>query len=154
MKKLKKKIAFLLIFMFLYFPSVSFAEEITPEPYTSAEFSQVDLNLRRGEIVAFGSLPFTMMWAGTGYSIFRYFNNGMQSEYAPNFFNKYSSANFSKKEKNAIIIGAAGASLMIGLADFIIGQVLENLENQNQAEKTEDFLDPDITIIPVYKEEN
>ena len=43
---------------------------------------------------------------------------------------------------------------MIGLADFIIGQVLENLENQNQAEKTEDFLDPDITIIPVYKEEN
>ena len=73
MNKLKKKSAFLMIFMFLAAPCLVFAEdEHEPEPYTPAEFSQATLNLRRGEIVTFGSLPFTMMWAGAGYSVFRY----------------------------------------------------------------------------------
>ena len=156
MNKLKKKLAFLLIFMFLAAPCLVFADdEHEPEPYTPAEFSQATLNLRRGEIVTFGSLPFTMMWAGAGYSVFRYFNHGMKNEYAPSLITKNSNANFSKKEQNAIIIGAAGASLVIGLADFIVGQVLQNLEDQNsQNAKNEDFLDPDITIIPVFHDKN
>ncbi len=150
-----KKISIVLIFLLLTMPCLVFAEdEHKPEPYTSAEFSQATLNLRRGEIVTFGSLPFTMMWAGTGYSVFRYFNHGMQSEYAPSLINKYSNANFSKKEQNAIIIGAAGVSLLIGVADFIVGQVLQGAEDSSQNARNEDFLDPDVTIIPVFHDQN
>lgn len=122
------------------------------ESYDNVNFPPFLLDMRRSEIVTFGSYPFTMMTVSAGYSLFKYFSNGMDSKYTPNPFMKASSANLTDAETKGIILGAAGLSIGIGIIDFFLNQIAIASEKQEkEARLGENGLDPDITIIPVYK---
>ena len=151
-----KKSIFVVLFIFVIIFSLSAVEidmtGIEVEPYDKVEFPQFLLDMRRAEIVTFGSYPFTTMAVGAGFSLFKYFSSGMDSKYTPNPFIKTSSANLTDAETRGIILGAAGLSLGIGIIDFFLNQIALSTEKQKkEAMLGENGLDPDITIIPVYK---
>lgn len=147
-----------LIFFILIFSAFSVIAQqidmtnIEVEPYSPDEFSPELKELRRSEIITFGAYPFATMAVGAGYSLYRYFANGMDSKYAVNPLRKASSANLSDPETKGIILGAAGLSLGIGIVDFFLNRAMlakEELEKNKSLGKDE--LDEDIKIIPVYK---
>lgn len=153
MIKKSKKIFSFCLFLFVSFTVFSQEQDNTPESYSKSEFPVFVQDLRRGEIITIGSYPFTLAAVGTGYSLYRYFANDMDSSYMPNPFAKnYSNASLSKKEQATVMLTAAGLSIGIGLADFIVTKVVQGIEAKNMDEKDPEELDPDITIIPIYKE--
>ena len=148
----------LLIPFILIFSIVSiFAQQldlsnIEIEPYDPEEFPPELRELRRSEIITFGSYPFATMFVGAGYSFYKYFANGMDPKYAVNPLRKASSANLSDMETKGIILGAAGLSLGIGIVDFFLNRIMLAKEEQARNENLgTDGLDEDIKIIPVYK---
>jgi len=152
---MKKKIFFVLSIVFMCF-SLSANEidmtGIEVESYDSVNFSPFLKDMRRSEIITLGSYPFTTMAVGAGYSIYKYFSNGMDSKYTPNPFIKTSSANLTDAETKGLILGAAGLSLGIGIIDFFLNQIaLAKEQQEKEALLGKDGLDPDIKIIPVYK---
>lgn len=153
-----KKVCLLLFVLFASVLSV-FSEDSsvnqgdrTPVPYEKGEFSSALLDFRRNEIVTIGSYPLTTMAFGTGYSLYRYFLNDRNPDYFPRPFSKnYSAAPLSSDEQKLVLLGAAGLSIGIGIADFIVTQVLEAAEYKKREETlSQNALDPDIKIIPVY----
>ncbi len=151
-----KKTIFILLNIMVVIFSLSAVEidmtGIEVEPYDNVNFPQFLLDMRRSEIVTFGSFPFTTMAVGAGYSFYKYFANGMDSKYTPNPFIKTSSANLSDAETRGLILGAAGLSLGIGILDYFLNQIALATEKQEKEAKLgENGLDPDIKIIPVYK---
>lgn len=152
------KRVFFVFFILTLFPFMIYAQEIDMtdvevEPYDTVQFPPFLLEMRRSEIITLGSYPFTSMAVGVGYSFFKYFSNGMDPKYRPISFMKTSSANFTDEETRGIILGAAGLSLGIGIIDFFLNQIIISKERQEKAERFgENGLDPDITIIPVYKD--
>jgi hypothetical protein len=87
--------------------------------------SQFVQDLRRFEIIAFGTLPFTLFFANVGYDVVRYgyygFSEGFASDtartYQPLLFGD---RGYTNEEKTAILISAAGASLLLATVDLII----------------------------------
>jgi hypothetical protein len=80
-------------------------------------------DLRRAEIVAFGSFPFTMFLATEIMDSFRYFNNGNNPAYAPWPFKAAGAVEMSAQEHKQVLLYAALGSVAISLADFVIVQV-------------------------------
>lgn len=151
-----KKGIFAVLFIFILAFSLSAVEidmtGVEVESYDNVEFPQFLLDMRRTEIVTIGSYPFTSLLVGAGFSMYKYFSSGMDSKYTPNPFMKTSSANLTNAETTGIILGAAGLSLGIGIIDFFLNQIALATEMQKkEASLGENGLDPDITIIPVYK---
>ncbi|MCM1321169.1 MAG: hypothetical protein NC041_04740 [Bacteroides sp.] len=105
------------------------------EPYSAAEFPSFAADVRRTEIITFGSLPFTTMAVTAGYQIFRYANSGFSSALFPNPFAKSSdAANLNTAEQLGILWTALGISCAIGLTDIIISIVKRN-KKQNEARR-------------------
>jgi hypothetical protein len=107
--------------------------DTTPVPYEKDEFPQWADNLRRTEIISFGSLPFVTLGTTLFYSLYRYYYHGFSSSYIPNPFAKSSdSANLDTGEQMMIIRNAAIISVGLGLTDLAI-----NLIRQKNREKKE-----------------
>ena len=80
-------------------------------------------DLRRAEIITLGSLPFTTLNATLIYSLYRYGSH----DYIPNPFPGSSQeAKLNTDEQIGILTAAAAASVVIGLADFIVLKVKQN----------------------------
>jgi len=112
------------LFVLIFFSFGVFAEEKhTPEPYKDDEFPSWTIDLRRSEIVTFGSLPFVTLGATIGYSVFRYAANGFNSDYLPNPLAKSSAAaNLNSDEQIGIFLTSGIISLVIGIVDYIISR--------------------------------
>lgn len=96
----------------------------TAMPSTQFDTSGLPLwvrDLRRAEIVAFGSFPFTMLFATTAVDTYRFFNNNMDSRYAP-LFKSAGAVAMTEQEQIITITSAVAVSLLISLADFLIVQ--------------------------------
>jgi hypothetical protein len=85
-------------------------------------------DLRRGEIVAFGSFPFTMFISTFAMDSFRYFNNNKNSAYLPWPFKGPGAIEMSRQEKGQTLMLAAAASITIALVDFTIVAVKRHRE--------------------------
>jgi len=91
-----------------------------PDPYTEDEFPAWALDLRRAEIIFFGSLPFTFLLAFEGVEVGRYIAHNYDADYTPFPFRSGNPKEYSLEE-NLLIIGSAVAlSLVVALIDFII----------------------------------
>ncbi|MDR1445161.1 MAG: hypothetical protein LBI94_09820 [Treponema sp.] len=77
-------------------------------------------DLRRGEIVAFGSFPFTMFLSTFAMDSFRYFSNDRNSAYLPWPLKGPGAIEMSRQEKGQTLMIAAAASVTIALVDFTI----------------------------------
>ena len=96
-----------------------------PEEYGEEEFSPVLLDLRRAEIVMLGSFPITFFLTLEAFDVYRFIDHrGDEDSYRYGFW-PYRSADpapYSSGEIGAIVATALSASLLIAVADYIIGR--------------------------------
>lgn len=84
------------------------------------EFPLWARDLRRAEIVAFGSLPFTLFLSRIGVDTWRWSNNSWDMQYAPWPLKGTSAVDMTSDEARASIAIAFGISTLIAIADHLI----------------------------------
>ena len=98
-------------------------EEHTPEPYTREEFPDWLHNLRRFEIITLGTLPFTFLLSFLVYDLGRYAASGYDSNYRP--ISNPNPVPYTAGEQVGIVLAACTTSVLIALADYLIGRARE-----------------------------
>jgi hypothetical protein len=109
-------------------PHLGFAEERVPEEYKTEEFPAWALKLRRAEIVAVGSLPFSLFVVTFSSDSIRYFLHAGEdtaAQYAPWPFRTSSRAAYTTGEAIAVGVGVLVCSAAVALADYLIGEMRE-----------------------------
>jgi len=101
-----------------------------PEPYRDEEFADWLHDLRRFEIITFGSLPFTFLVSFLVYDFIRYASNGFDGDYA--LIGSTNPVPYSREETVGVVVAACSASVLIALVDLIIGTARRgSVENGN-----------------------
>ena len=116
---------FLLCFLFLLFTfsvlngqtNSSDASMISYQ-FDMSGFPQWAKDIRRGEIVAFGSFPFMYFFSNFAIDIYRCANNGWDRRYAPWPFDSAGSIGKDQDEKILTLGVAAGSAVAIALIDY------------------------------------
>ena len=83
-------------------------------------FPQWTKDLRRGEIVAIGSFPFTLFFSSFFIDSYRMANNGWDRRYAPWPFKAAGAVNMTRQEQMMTLGIAAGTSVAIAVVDYFI----------------------------------
>ncbi len=140
MRQSTKKIVSVLIFLFSIV-NLFYAESVEAEPYGNDEFPQWAKDIRRTEIVMFGSLPFTTLLVSLGYGAYMYNTN--QVEDFPSPFNL--SIYTEEQQKNLFLI-SLGVSAGIGLTDLTVNLIkrssIEFVVRRQKASQN-------VTVIPI-----
>ena len=113
------KIIISLLLILSIFSKIS-AQNTNPEPYGKDEFPSWVKDLRRTEIITFGSLPFATLGVTLGYGIIKYANGSSTSIANP--FNK-SSSQYSLDEQKKILGISCAVSLALGLTDLGVNHI-------------------------------
>ncbi len=138
----RHKLRFASVFIFLVFSASLVAQDSEPaqtdqpnqqtqaqqaqtqtrvyEPYTADEFPEWALDLRRGEIILFGSFPFTFFFVSEGYDLYRYSVSGFDPDYAPWPFKDPVKGPYTFEEQIGVVVAAASLSLVIAVIDYAI----------------------------------
>jgi hypothetical protein len=98
--------------------------EGSPQEYEDSEFSDFQRDIRRGEIIFFGSLPFTMFVCLEAFDIYRFVASDQAPEYRPWPF-QTQSVPYTKQQSIGVLISALSLSFILALSDFIIGKIRE-----------------------------
>ena len=103
----------------------SAGDDETPVPYDPEEFPQWARDLRRGEIVATGSFPLTLLASRLLYGLGRFLVQSIQSRgvdltYAPWFLLSPGAVPLQRNEKIIIIASAGGLSVSLSLLDYLL----------------------------------
>jgi hypothetical protein len=106
------------------------APNILPDTQDSSEFPLWARDLRRGEIVAFGSFPFTIFVSTFAMDTMRYFRNDRDSRYLPWPLKGPGAIEMTRKEREKTLIIAAAASVAIAAIDFTIVHIKRNRERE------------------------
>jgi len=104
------------------------AADRTPEEYRQDEFPAWMHDLRRGEIIMFGSLPFSLFLVTLGYDSIRYFLHSADDDallYAPWPFRSANPAPYGTTETIGVGVGVLVCSLAVSVADYLIGRARE-----------------------------
>ena len=114
-----KKLICAFISIFLFFalvPQNLFAEEAAN--YDDINFPQWAKDLRRTEIITFGSLPFVTLWTTVGYSLYEYgeFRNPLDK----------STDDFTEEDMKKIIGISAVTCVGLGLTDWVITLIVRS----------------------------
>ncbi|MDL2228751.1 hypothetical protein LJC14_00700 [Treponema sp. OttesenSCG-928-L16] len=107
--------------------------EIKPTGLDTAEFPLWAKDLRRGEIVAFGTLPFTIFFATFAVDTYRWASHDWDNRYAPWPIKSTGAINMSRQQLGMTFAIAIGTSAVIAVADHIIVRVKRN-KAQREAE--------------------
>jgi hypothetical protein len=97
-------------------------EEHPPAPYTSEEFPAWSRDLRRGEIIFFGSLPFSFFFTFEAYDVGRYVASGFDPLASPWPLRAGADiwAGYSAAEKGWLVASALTLSLAVAVVDYLI----------------------------------
>ena len=132
----------ILLFLFLFFMFPVFHARaqtnalIVSASVDATEFPQWAKDIRRWEIVAFGSYPFTMFTTTFGMDMYRWSQaNGMDfsdtgRRYAPWPLKSAGAVDMTNKEYETTMIIAASMSAVIAVADLIIVQIKRHKARQ------------------------
>lgn len=103
-----------------------------PEPYRPEEFPAWALDLRRGEVVFFGSLPFSLFFTFEAYDLGRFVASGFDPLQAPWPMRAGSEigAGYTPAEKGWLIVSAITVSLGVSVADYLLGRPPRSRENR------------------------
>jgi len=98
------------------------AEEHVPVPYAPDEFPAWSQDLRRAEIVFFGSLPFSLFFTFEAYDIGKFAVSGFDALLSPWPLRSGAEiwAGYSPSEKGWLIASALTVSLGVAVADYLI----------------------------------
>jgi hypothetical protein len=119
----------LLILPILNIPAQTSQNNAVPSILESKDVPQWVKDLRRWEIVAFGSIPFTMLTSTFAMDMYRWSNaNGMDfsdegRRYAPWPLKSAGAVLMEDKEQEKVFIIAVSLSIAIALADQLIVQI-------------------------------
>ncbi len=121
-----KKCRFLFALTLLVFSSspIFAADTSSSASYDDINFPQWTRDLRRTEIITFGSLPFVTIWTTAAYSLAvkGTFHNPLDK----------STSGFTEDDQKKIIAIAAGTSLCLGLADLTINLITRSVRKSKQ----------------------
>ena len=97
-------------------------EEHVPAPYAPEEFPAWANDLRRAEIVFFGSLPFSLFFTFEAYDIGKFAVSGFDALLSPWPLRSGAEiwAGYSPSEKGWLIASALTVSLGVAVADYLI----------------------------------
>jgi len=125
----KRVYTFLLLLFFITLP-VLHAQTSTSPTATASDpsmistqfdmtgFPQWARDLRRGEIIAFGSFPFAYFLTNFSYDSYRWATNSWNTQYAPWPIKSAAAIEPSQNEKLGVIGIAAGVAVVIALVDY------------------------------------
>jgi len=145
---IEKKIALLLLLMAVPALLLPAQTNTTPSIFSSDKVPQWVKDLRRWEIVAFGSIPFTMLTATFAMDMYRWGNaNGMDfsdegRRYAPWPMKSAGAVVMESREQEMVFVIAGSLSISIAMTDLIITQI-----KRSQARKKAEALPVGTVII-------
>jgi len=87
-------------------------------------------DLRRGEIIAFGSFPFAYLLANFAHDSYRFATNNWDRRYAPKPFNAAGTIEQTQNEKILTLGIAAGGAVVIALVDYAITRYKRSREER------------------------
>ena len=136
---LRAKRFFCVVCLSAFLLSVAPAEDATK--YDDIKFPQWVKDLRRTEIITFGSLPFVTIWSTLAYSEIEYgeFHNPRDK----------SADGFSPADQKSIVQISAITCLGLGLTDLAITLIRRHLKKRRADRERPDI----ITITPMQKDE-
>jgi hypothetical protein len=130
-----KKVFFVSVLFFLLFtPQFEAAAQSNsvPNVFDMTDFPQWAKDLRRFDVIAFGTFPFSMFFATLGMDTYRFAGTGWSDDrYAP--WARYTTASavdMTAEEYGRTILLAAGISLVIALTDFVIVSIKRSSERR------------------------
>jgi len=91
------------------------------EPYEEDEFPVWAGDLRRAEIIFFGTIPFTFFLSGFSYDIYRYASNDFDPDSAPALFGNTTPPILTNEEKLQIIAVSVSLSSFLAVLDYLLG---------------------------------
>ena len=111
----------------------------TATSYDDINFPQWTKDLRRTEIIAFGSLPFVTLWTTLGYSLAvkGSFHNPLDK----------STSSFTQSAQKQIMAIAAATSIGLGLFDLTINLITRQVKNQKKKK-----IPKTIVVVPFSQE--
>jgi hypothetical protein len=123
----KRVVALLILAAFLGASAWGQSDPVTPEPYSPEEFPGWARDLRRGQIIALGVFPVSLILTQLTYDLARFGVKSAQAgefdrEAAPWFFAPPGVQRFSQDEKEAILITSAVVSVVFALVDYALGR--------------------------------
>ena len=129
MKNLLLKIGWILIIIHLAVPLR--AQSSTTTTTTTQGFDMTDMpqwakDLRRGEIVAFGTFPFTLFFSGFLMDTYRTASNDWDRRYAPFPFTAAGSVSMTQNERLLTLGFAVGGSILIAVVDHLVVRYRRN----------------------------
>lgn len=143
-----KRFLLILFFCSLFIPLFC-AETNTPAPYGPAEFPPWQKDLRRAEILSFGSLPFVTFFSSIYYDVYRYFSHDKQEGYLPwPLKNAETSIPLTEDEQKTIFFSAIGISIGVAVVDFSWRAIRRSLTTRSSEKKRQNEIFP-ITIMPL-----
>jgi hypothetical protein len=98
--------------------------------FDTSGFPQWGKDLRRAEIIAFGTFPFTMFTATFFMDTWRASNNKWDGRYMPWPFKTAGAIEMSSQERETVMVMAAAGSVVLALTDFIIVQIKRHRTRQ------------------------
>lgn len=115
-------------------PDISY-DPIRPVPYDPEEFPQWARDLRRGEIIAIGAFPLSMVITSFTYELgrFGYYSareGAAAGEYAPWFFSTSAEGGFTNGERIGLVLTSAVLSVGIGVVDYLLGRRERNEDDR------------------------
>ena len=142
-----------IIILLLVFISLSalMAQDMGSTNFDMTGFPQWTRDLRRAEIIAFGSFPFAYFFSSFVYDAYRCVIHDWDMRYAPWPFEAAGSIGKSQDERKKVLLIAAGTAVFISLIDYSIVQI-----RRNRREKESRSLPQGTPIIirkPLYGEE-
>ncbi|MDR2052909.1 MAG: hypothetical protein LBP80_05800 [Treponema sp.] len=99
---------------------------VTPSSKEKSGFPQWALDLRRFDIILFGSFPFTYWFASTGMDLYRSSRHNWDTRYAPWPVKSAGAVNMTNDEYMITLSCAVGGSILAALVDHIIVRVKRN----------------------------
>ncbi|MCK5198471.1 MAG: hypothetical protein KAR21_08975 [Spirochaetales bacterium] len=119
---MKPFIIALLLIVFITIPLFSGESLPEYEPYQEDEFPQWAKDLRRAEIIFFGTIPFSFFYSSFSYDFYRYAINNFDESFAPAIFGNKTPPIRTNEEKWQIIIASVSLSAVLVLVDYLLGQ--------------------------------
>ena len=125
---MKKSIAVLLLVLIslpaLWAQTQGSTESFMPSShFDMTGFPQWARDLRRIEIIAFGSFPFAYFFSSFFYDTYRCASNGWDQRYAPWPFESAGSIGKSHDDRINVLLIAAGTAVVISLVDYTIVRI-------------------------------
>ena len=118
------------------------ADAAKSEPYRPDEFPQWAKDLRRGEIIAFGTLPFTLFLVKTAIDTRRYADNDWDRRYAPWPLKPAGAIEMDEDQRMAALAAAAVSSVALAFIDHIVLR----MKRASKEREAQSGLPPTITV--------